>query len=376
MAGETYPFFEDSDQRIRQSVTHVYSAVAYPATGSPIILDVEDLSITFDESWSPHIQASITAKIPADQATLDALDPRKNCRVKISLGYVYDGAVKDVHEVADLGIRTRDVLRPQNVLRLTAAGDEARAQDAKRRSTDAAPPKTGINEIVAYAAGKAVSPDVPEIVSDFGSGYGVNSFTELELEVGSDYWSLISDAAKRAGVWVYVDGQRRWRITKRAEVAGVSAHKLLTGAGGTIISADAALQREDFYNSVTLAYTWQDAAKVDQTVYGEAWIDGGDFGTTATGVNGYFEEREGPITKAQANAAAQTILKYCFTRGRGFRMDAAAAYWLRAGMTVTVQLPLGEQERHIIRAVSFNPADGTMTITTRQPQEAAITLGN
>jgi hypothetical protein len=369
----TDPYLPDVDDRIRQSVEYVYSATAYPVTGDPIPLDVEDLSITFDESWSPHIQAAITAKVPEDQATLDRLDPRKNCRVKVSLGYVYDGRVSDVHVVADLHLRTREVLRPANQLRLTASSDEARAQDAKRRSADALPPKIGINEIVAYAAGKAVYPDTAEIVSDFAPGYGVNSFTELALDVGETFDSLITDAAGRAGVWVYSDGSRRWHITTRAAVAGVSAHKLFTGPDGTIFDSDTALQREDFFNSVTLIYKWTDAAKVDFTIYGEAYVPGsGAYGVTATGWNTYVEERQGPITQAQANAAAQTVLKYKVTRGRGIRITSAAAFWLRPGMTVTIQLPLGEQERQIIRAVTFNPSSGSMTITTRQPESVSI----
>lgn len=369
----TDPYFPDVDDRIRQSVEHVYSATAYPVTGSPIRLDVEDLNITFDESWTPHIQADITATVPNDQATLDRIDPRLNCRVTISLGYVYDGRVSDVHEVADLHIRTREVLRPTNKLRLTASSDEARAMDAKRRSTDAAPPKSGINEIVAYAAGKAVSPDTAEIVSDFNPGYGVNSFTELGLDVGESFNSLVIDAASRAGVWVYCDGSRRWHITTRASVEGVSAHKLFTGPDGTIFDSDTALQRDEFFNSICLKYVWKDTAGDERTIYGEAYVPGtGKYGVSAIGWNTFVEERQGPITQAQANTAAQTVLKYKITRGHGIRLEAAAAYWIRPGMTVTIQLPLGNQERQLVRAVSFNPASGSMTITTRQPESVSI----
>lgn len=369
----TDPYLPDVDDRIRRSVEHVYSVTAYPVSGDPIKLDVEDLSITFDESWSPHIQADITAKVPEDQATLDRLDPRKNCRIKVSLGYVYDGRVNDVHVAADLHLRTREVLRPSNQLRLTASSDEARAQDAKRRSADAAPPKTGINEIVSYAAGKSVYPDAAEIVSDFNPGHGVNSFTELGLDVGETFDSLMIDAASRAGVWVYSDGSRRWRITKRAEVAGVSAHKLFTGPDGTIFDSDTALQREDFFNSVCLKYVWEDAAGNEQVIYGEAHVPGtAGYGVDAIGWNTFLEERQGPITQAQANSAARTVLTYKVTRGHGIRLQAVAAYWLRPSMTVTIQLPLGEQERQLIRAVTFHPPSGSMTITTRQPESVSI----
>lgn len=369
----TDPYLPDVDNRIRQSVEHVYTATAYPTTGLPIPLNVEDLTISFDESWTPHVQADLTAKLPDDQATLDRLDPRMNCRVTITVGYVYDGKVSDVHEIADLHVRTREVTRPANQLVLTLSSDEARSMDAKRRSADAAPPKTGINEIITYAANKAVYPDTAEIVSDFQPGYKVDSFTELSLAVGTDFQNLITDASARAGVWVYSDGSRRWFITKRAEVAGVSAHKLFTGPDGTIFESDTALQREDFFNSTCLVYTWKDVAGVDQTIYGEAYVPGSTtYGVVATGWNTFVEEREGPITQAQANAAAQTVLRYKITRGHGIRLGAVAAYWIRPGMTVTIQLPLGEQERQLVRAVTFHPSSGTMTITTRQPESVTI----
>jgi hypothetical protein len=369
----TDPYFPDVDDRIRQSVEHVYSATAYPVTGAPIPLDVEDLSITFDESWTTHIQADITAKVPEDQAILDRLDPRKNCRIKINVGYIYDGQVQDVYEIANLHLRTREVLRPSNLLRVIAYSDETRALDAKRRSADAAPPKTGINEIISYAANKAVYPDTAEIVSDFNPGYGVNSFTELELDIGNDFQSLITDAAARAGVWVYSDGSRRWRITSRAEVAGVSAHKLYTGPDGTIFDSDTALQREDFANSVCLKYVWKNGSGEEQIIYGEAYVPGTlGYGVVGSGYNTYVEERQGPITQSQATSAAQSVLRYKVTRGHGIRLQAVAAYWLRPGMTVTIQLPLGEQERQLIRAVTFNPSSGSMTITTRQPESVSI----
>jgi hypothetical protein len=369
----TDPFLPDVDERIRQSVEHVYSATAYPVTGAPIPLDVEDLSITLDEGWTTFIQATITAKVPEDQATLDRLDPRKNCRVKISLGYIYDGRVSDVHEMYDLHLRVREVLRPSNELRMVAYSDETRALDAKRRSSDAAPPKTGINEIISYAANKAVYPDTAEIVSDFNPGYGVNSFTELGLEVGETFSSLMIDAASRLAVWVYSDGSRRWRITKRSEVAGVSAHKLFTGPDGTIFDSDTALQREDFFNSVCLKYVWKNGAGDEQVIYGEAHVPGSaGYGVDATGWNTFVEERQGPITQAQAKSAAQTVLRYKVTRGHGIRLQAVAAYWLRPGMTVTIQLPLGEQERQLIRTVTFHPPSGSMSITTRQPESVTI----
>lgn len=366
----TYPYRPDVEQRLREnSVTHVFGAIAYPVTGAPIPLDVTGVGITFDESWSPYIQADIVAKLIDDQETLDRLDPRLNCRVQITLGYVYDAKETDTHVIADLHLRSREVMRPANEIKLTAWSDEGKLQDRRRWPGDGAVPKTGINEVIEYAALAGAFPGDVEVISQFGAGYGANYLTELEMEIGDTYASLAQDVANRTDVWVRCDGERNWYITRRSEVAGVSAHKLLTGPDGTIIGSDVALQREDYANNVILKYAWRDLADVDRIMYGTAQVTGtGQHGKDAIGLNTYFEERTGPVTQFAANAAAQTVLKYKLTRGRGTRIDAVAAYWLRPGQTVTIQLPTGDQERHIVRAVSFTPGSGSMTVTTRQPE--------
>lgn len=226
------PFAEDAEEQLRQNnLQHVFGVTAYPVGGDPIELDIESLSLTFDEGQAPYVQADFEAKVPEDQAILDALDPRLNCRVKMTLGYIYAGNVEDYHEIADLHLRTREVFRPSNIIKFTACSDEARAIDRTRTSVDAQPPKSGLNEIITHATTKAVYPDVPVIVSDFNPGYAVNNFTELELEVGKDYESLIQDVMNRTGTWVRCDADRRWRISTRPTVSGTSYHKLYVGWG-------------------------------------------------------------------------------------------------------------------------------------------------
>ena len=53
-------------------------------------------------------------------------------------------------------------------------------------------------------------------------------------------------------------------------------------------------------------------------------------------------------------------------------ITAHAAYWLRPGMTVTVQLPVGDQQRLLVRQVTFNPVNGTMSVSLYQPINVEI----
>lgn len=370
-------YADDVEEQHRHSIRHKYSATVFPRYGDPFDLEVEDCNITFDSAWSPYIQGDLTVKIIEDQAKLDLLDPRFGDRVSIYMGYVYDGFVADVHLVADLHIRSRTVSRPDNTIKISLASDEALAQDYKRMSWDGQPPVSGINELVAYLAEIAQRPTVPAIASDFPAWYGASMLAGITMDTGKDALSIIADAADRLGLWIYCDSDRTWRITKRPEYVGATALKLTTGASSTIFSSATTLTRGDsqgtgFHNAVGIKYAWKDDANVDHEIYGNAEVISGTFAVNAVGFNTYYEERDIPVTQAQATAVAVSTLKSRAARGHQMEMEAHAAYWLRPGHTVTVQLPVGDQQRLLVRQVSFNPVSGTMNLALTQPINVTI----
>lgn len=371
------PYASDVEEQHRYSIRHKYSAIAHPRYGDPFELEVEDCNITFDSSWSPYIQGDLTLRIIEDQETLDALDPRNGARVSIYMGYVYDGFVDDVHLLADLHIRSRSVERPSNQIKLVLSSDEALAQDYKRMSWDSQPPVTGINEFVTNLAEIAQRPTVPVVDSDYKAGYGASMLSGFVLEPGQDALRAIADAADRLGLWIYCDGDRTWRITKRPEYVGATALKLTTGPSSTIFNTTSVLTRGDvegsgFHNAVGLKYSWRDSGGNDQVIYGNAVVLNGTYAVTSIGYNTYFEERDYPVTQAQATAVAASKLKALTGRGHQMTMTAHAAYWLRPGMTCTVQLPLGDQQRLLVRQVTFNPVSGTMSLALYQPINVTI----
>lgn len=366
MAALTAPYVEDVEERITRSVQHVCRVTAYPLAGEPVELALADrASITFDEAWSPHIQSRLSLAAEDAAALLAVLDPRFRCRIRIQAGYVYGGGLEDVHDLAVLHLR-----KINNSLELEADSDEGLAQDAKHTRADGYPPKTGINEVVLWAASRALHPEIPEVVSEFPPRYGADKLTELELDPGADYWDLISDVAARVGVWIHVGADGRWYIKPRPVLASRTALKLHSGPGGTITSpVDHSLDRDTFNNEVALRYSWTDDARNDYEVTGTAAVPGsGLLGVERIGRLTYFEERSGPVTQAQADAAAQTVLAYRITGGNGIRLEAVAAYWLRPGHTVTVQEPGQGQDRHLVRAVTFDPVAAVMTVETRKPE--------
>ena len=371
------PYRPDVEDQHRYSIRHKYSAIAHPHVGDPFELEVEDCNVTMDYSWSPFIQADLTVKLIADQEMLDSLDPRNGCRVHIFMGYVYDGFVDDVWPVADLHLRSRTVDRPSNTMKLVLSSDEALAQDYKRMTWDGQPPTTGINEFVGYLAEIAQRPTAPVIISDFPDGYGADMLAGLVMEPGQDGLRIIADAANRLGLWIYCDGDRTWRIRAKAEYSGVTALKLTTGASSTILSTSTVLTRgavegSGFHNAVGLKYAWRDSGGVDQVIYGNAEVSSGPYAVNSIGFNTYFEERNFPATQAQATAAAISALESLVGRGHQMTMEAHAAYWLRRRMTVTVPLPIGHQQRLLVRQVTFSPTTGTMSLALFQPIDVTI----
>ncbi len=375
--GDAYmmPYAQEVAELITGPLEHVAVARAVPRTGEPFELDVEEgsLELTFSEDWAPYAQAKLECSIP-DAGNLERLDPRFNARIELDLGYIYPDGTEDVHKVADLALRSRPVNRPADTLNLDAGSDEYRAQDY-RVLWWAGMERGGINEAVQWMADYAEHPEPVKFSSEFPNGTGRAELAEVEVQIGDDYWSIMDDCAARTGKRVWCDEFRTWRVGTRAERTGTVMHELKVGENGTIVDASSSLDREEWYNAVCLRYRWNDAANNEHIVYGRAVLTTGPFSVDAVGFKAYFEEVPRPVGQAAADAAATTRLKNLSTRGRSITLTAAAAYWLRPGHTVSVQLPTGSAELHLVQSVSFRPSDGLMTVTTRQPIDAEISNG-
>ena len=128
-------------------------------------------------------------------------------------------------------------------------------------------------------------------------------------------------------------------LTRRAAVASVSRAQLAVGPGGTLTHSQSDLARAEWGNAVLLRSSWRDGTGTDRIVIASAWATSGDFAVATAGARWQLIERTSPTTQAAANAAAKHILTRTLSRGRGYTLTAVAAYWLRPGHTVTVQLP-------------------------------------
>ena len=204
-------------------------------------------------------------------------------------------------------------------------------------------------------------------------GYAAADLADIPVAAGDDCWSLISEAASRAGAWVYGDGNR-WIITGRPVNTGTIAHTVAAGDRGTLFSSDAQISREGSANSCLITYRWKEGT-VDKLMSGFAEVNSGPLVPATAGRMGDATERKGPVSQATANKAAAGRLANLASRGRALLLEAHAAYWLRPSQTITAQLRTGAPEDVLIRAITYSPLAGTMNITTRQALNVPMKIG-
>lgn len=370
----TAPFLPRAAQDVTQSLEHQQLVMVKPVAGPAFPLEVEDLEFGFSEDWAPHVEVSVKAKVPEDVAQLDALDPRAGCRLLVSAGYIYGDRTEDVHQLADVALQTRDVSRPDNRLSLSGVSGEAQLQDYLTLWNPSIP-QGGLNEAMDWILSFGLQPKVPRIKTTLPAGYGKANLAGIEAPIGTNYWNVAEDAAQRTDAWVYCDGADTWQITAKPTVAATPALSLVVGENGTIITSQATLDRGAWANALCITYSWSDADNNQHTVYGRAVTTAGPYSVTTVGYRTEHVQREIPVTQAQADTAAAGMLRNLVSRGRGLTLEALAAYWLRPGMTVSVTLPTGAPELHLVQSVRFRPGQGTMTVSTRQPVNITITTG-
>ena len=367
MTSTPAPWAPDTPGLLTRSLTHLATVTLNTAAGDTFDLDLIDGRVTFDERSAPRVQGTLTCRVPTDPALILRVDPRARARVTVSAGYRRPDGSQDVHQLADLGLRNRPVRRPDDRMTLTVHSDESLVIDGATSTGGTLSETNTLNAIATV-----IRLPLPGAVVDYtglsNAGPAVN---QSMMDV--DKWDVIADLADRIGAKVYDRGDRTWRVTDVATI-GASALTVAPGAGGTLIESEADLSRDDWANWVVLRYVWTDASNVRQRVVGSRRITTGPYAAVAPNIKFYEEDRDTPTTQAQADAAAASLVARMVTRGRSLTISTIAAYWLRPGDTISVQLPTGDPETHLVASVAFDLATGRMTVTTRLPDNTA-TIG-
>ncbi|RNL58970.1 hypothetical protein [Arthrobacter oryzae] len=376
------PFKVDAATLISGKAEHLFSAIAMPLNASEFELDVTSVSVAFDESWAPHIQARLTCALP-DTDKLALLDARLGCRVQIVTGYRYGKDDEETALLADLHLRSRTIRHSTGEVTLELESDEALLQDYITYGSESLS-RADLNSFVvdvlsltylgfpyqlrsAFSQGKfaAEMKGDPATVSSNG--------TELTPVLGKTAWTLLDEAQRRTGTWIYSPFGRDWRITERAEITSAPVMTLTIGENGTILDGESTLSRNGFYNEVLLRYEWTDDNLIpaDRHQIGQARITGGPFSIDLIGRNTYVETIDRRANKDEADRAAVDKLSRLLTRGHEYTVRAVAAYWLMCGDTIALNID-GKTEKLLVKSVNFDPSEGTMALVLRKPEIATI----
>jgi hypothetical protein len=345
----------------------------YTVAGMDLLLD--NCSLTFDELQAPYAQLNMRSIAPETQTALDRLDPRLFPRVDVTMGYRFHDGREETERMASLGIDTRSVDRPANTLTLVAQGDERLVMD---RGVGTEPVTFTSSDEAFGAIVRLIRLAIPNAPTrDDGTRvYGwVPADSTVVVEPGDNPISAVIDVSDRVGdLWTYADGLGVWHITRRPVLASTPFLSLTVGERGTIVKSTSRLSRDDWANSVLLRHKWREGDE-DRSVVVWADVSTGDYRVGKIGAKRVVLDRATPIDFVTASQAATSLLRRYSSRGRTLTVEAVADYRLRPGHTISVQLPQGGADLHLVSAVTFEQPTGTMTIRTRVPDDAELSTG-
>jgi hypothetical protein len=371
----------------------IWRAEFSTAAGVPIPVDVTSCQVTLDPNWTPYAQGVVTGPVPQDQALLDSLDPRRLARCTISAGYMLPGDVEDVHPLATLYVSRRTVDRPSNVLTMQLQGgeflyDQWHSHTPTELLPAAATAWTGDEptDYVAHLMLHRITGGVGNPPNDGGAAIPPAGFDRAGA-VSATGWAIdpevtegngldiLRDIAGRVSAWLRCDEHGVWRMSDQP-LETPTTLQVQVGAAGTVLESSTELSRDGWANDVVLTYlVTETGGVVVSRVIGLAKVATGPYTPALAGRVTSPHTLPGHPTQASANAAAVSRLRRLANLGRVITLSAISAYWVRPFDTVTVQLPVGPQERHHVASVTWQLDTGEMQLRTYLPLEGTITGG-
>lgn len=364
----TGPYNSRAMDVVKQSHRQDGDAAVELPQGGILPLVLRDPIVTFSEDWSPYVQVSADAAAPTALADLVAVDPRqRNIQVEVRAGYVYDDGTSDIQRLALAHLVSRRAVLPDGNMPLTATGPEQLVQDCAWLLPTTTKSFAGVREAITYLVNYGLGTTDTVLETDVLPGHRADLVSAVILEQGGDLWKPAAAIALSAGLRLYADENGTWHLAPKVALAGETAAFLVQGPGTTVRRVEDVLTRDGWYDAAVLKYTWKDSAGQEQTICGTWSPAPGANLAAGAGCKTYVSDRPGPINQFQANQNALEVAQLLATRGNSYVVESVAMYWLRPGMTVQVQLANGTLARHIVRQVAFQVAPGTMTVTTREP---------
>jgi hypothetical protein len=333
--------------------TYVHSAmrVETRSSSSSNAFDAKALQITFDKSWSPYGQATLTCgALPL--ATVAAMEPRNGMRLRWRTTQTNSDG-KSFYQDFDLGLRSRVQSWSTNELVLTGATDEALLQDYGYLSAQAyqgSPVNPGSGTYWASVlANYAVSGALP---AGFTTTPGVSpellvDAVDAVSDVGTSAWDWASAMAEAAGAWLWVDETAvpRWTVADYSP-AGFT---LYLDDYNDILDVSDTVSRDDpaFGNAVVIAYTGNSPT---------AYL------TSSAGIDPRKTITIQRARRRPSNGSATKPRQQATLHGRSLVVKAAADIRTRPNQSASISW-LGQSATGTVQRVAFDFPAATMDVT-------------
>lgn len=232
--------------------------------------------------------------------------------------------------------------------------DEMLLQDFALLSKDSIAPLTstvkGAVNLALSMVNAALSPDSLDA--------SVEDVESLVWKPGVSGWDYVEPLVQKAGLRLYCDEQRIWRLTQpQRSVDGFLSLAASSNVTRGIDSVSLDARSEDsWYDGVVVRYEWQDAANVRQTAYDTA-------GDPATARKVYsLTVSDVPYP---GPGAARAILTRSQGRGRVLNVDAISDYSTEPGLPLGISLPNSITQTGFVSAVDWDFPQGVMSVKSR-----------
>lgn len=251
-------------------------------------------------------------------------------------------------------LRTSEADHRAGELGLIFNTDEMLMQDFALMSQNAIAPLTST---VKGAVNLALSMVNAALSSDSRDA-SVDDVESLVWQPGVSAWDYVEPLVQKAGLRLYCDEQRIWRLTEpQRTVDGFLSLAASSNVTRGIDSVSLDARSEDsYYDGVVVKYEWQDAAKVRQIAYDIA-------GDPATARKVYtLTVNDVPYP---GPGAARAILTRSQGRGRVLNVDAISDYTAEPGLPLGISLPGSITQTGFVSAVDWEFPEGVMSVKSR-----------
>lgn len=350
--------------------------------------------ITIDEGWSPYVQAELTTPLPLNDA-LAKVDPRAPIRVQVTaqrkfghsdpasafsesyggktaayistvLGgrnarYVseiyfdpFEGTLvaTPITATLDLTLRGRTIDQAAGEVTYSLASDEQLLQDyALVADQPTAPGGALASDVVRFALrkiGAYLAPGYSDAPVDVAS---------IVWSPGVTAWDYLAPILQAAGLRLFCDELRTWRLVPATYDTGTTLITIATGTNATEAS-DTITRDGEWFDSVVVVYRWTDDDGSQHTRYDSA----ASFPHSKTLTVEYDAVYPGP-------GAAQKILARSLGRGHQIIAGAVNDYAARPGNPILVTLPNTPALSGRVASVTWNFPGDEMSVTTRNMVE-------